>query len=48
VQLAMVQELAHYWDTDYNWRKAEAKLNTLPQFIKPRSTGSTFISFTFA
>jgi hypothetical protein len=33
VQLATVQELAHYWATDYNWRKVEAKLNTLPQFI---------------
>jgi pimeloyl-ACP methyl ester carboxylesterase len=33
VQLATVQELARYWTTDYDWRKAEAKLNALPQFI---------------
>ena len=32
VQLAAVRELAHYWATDYDWRKAEAKLNALPQF----------------
>jgi len=32
VQLAPLQELAHYWETDYDWRKAEAKLNALPQF----------------
>jgi pimeloyl-ACP methyl ester carboxylesterase len=33
VQLATMQELARYWETDYDWRKAEEKLNTLPQFI---------------
>jgi pimeloyl-ACP methyl ester carboxylesterase len=32
VQLATVQELARYWATDYDWRRAEAKLNALPQF----------------
>ena len=32
-QLAKVQELVRYWGTDYDWRKAEAKLNALPQFI---------------
>ena len=32
VQLATAQELARYWTTDYDWRKAEAKLNALPQF----------------
>jgi pimeloyl-ACP methyl ester carboxylesterase len=32
VQLATMQELAHYWATDYDWRKVEARLNTLPQF----------------
>src|SRR4026208_2048055 len=32
VQLATMQELARYWTTDYDWRKAEAKLNGLPQF----------------
>jgi pimeloyl-ACP methyl ester carboxylesterase len=33
VRLATVQELARYWATDYDWRKAEAKLNALPQFV---------------
>jgi len=33
VPLATMQELAHYWATDYDWRKVEAKLNSLPQFI---------------
>jgi hypothetical protein len=32
VQLAMIQQLARYWATDYDWRKVEAKLNALPQF----------------
>jgi pimeloyl-ACP methyl ester carboxylesterase len=32
VQLAALEELARYWETDYDWRKAEAKLNALPQF----------------
>jgi pimeloyl-ACP methyl ester carboxylesterase len=33
VQLATMQELARYWGMDYDWRKIEAKLNALPQFI---------------
>ena len=33
VQLATIQELAHYWVNDYDWRNAEARLNALPQFI---------------
>ena len=33
VQLERLQELVHYWGTAYDWRKAEAKLNALPQFI---------------
>jgi pimeloyl-ACP methyl ester carboxylesterase len=33
VQLATIQKLARYWTTEYNWRKVEAKLNALPQFI---------------
>src|SRR5205807_1112455 len=32
VQLATVQKLANYWAKDYDWRKAEAKLNSYPQF----------------
>ncbi len=31
--LATMQQLARYWATDYDWRKAEAKLNSYPQFI---------------
>ena len=33
VPLAMIQKLARYWVTDYNWRTCEASLNALPQFI---------------
>jgi pimeloyl-ACP methyl ester carboxylesterase len=33
VQLATTQALARYWATEYDWRKIEAKLNALPQFI---------------
>jgi len=32
VQLRTLQELARYWATDYDWRKAEARLNALQQF----------------
>ena len=32
VQLMTMRELARYWQTDYDWRKVEARLNTLPQF----------------
>src|SRR5580658_1671379 len=33
VQLATMQALARYWATEYDWRKIEAKLNALPQFL---------------
>ena len=33
VPLAMTQELARYWATDYDWRRCEKKLNALPQFM---------------
>jgi pimeloyl-ACP methyl ester carboxylesterase len=33
VPLAMVQELARYWGSDYDWSKCEARLNALPHFI---------------
>ncbi|HEX8266811.1 MAG TPA: alpha/beta fold hydrolase [Pyrinomonadaceae bacterium] len=33
VLLAKFQELIGYWGTDYDWRKVEAKLNALPQFV---------------
>jgi pimeloyl-ACP methyl ester carboxylesterase len=33
VQLATMQKLARHWATEHDWRKVEAKLNALPQFI---------------
>jgi pimeloyl-ACP methyl ester carboxylesterase len=33
VPLATMQALARYWEKEYDWRKVEAKLNALPQFI---------------
>ena len=33
VPLATVQKLARYWATDYDWRKVEARLNSVPNFI---------------
>jgi pimeloyl-ACP methyl ester carboxylesterase len=33
VRLATMQALARYWATDYDWRKCEAKLQELPQFV---------------
>ena len=33
VQLAVMQKVATYWANEYDWRKVEAKLNALPQFI---------------
>jgi pimeloyl-ACP methyl ester carboxylesterase len=32
-QLATLQKLAHYWATEYDWRKVEARLNALPNFV---------------
>ena len=33
VQLATTQALASYWATEYDWRKVEARLNAIPQFV---------------
>jgi pimeloyl-ACP methyl ester carboxylesterase len=33
VPLAMMQSVATHWATDYDWRKCEAKLNALPQYV---------------
>jgi hypothetical protein len=33
VQLVTVRDLANYWATEYDWRRCEAKLNALPQFM---------------
>src|SRR5262247_3501548 len=32
VPLDMIQKLARYWGTEYNWRNVESRLNALPQF----------------
>src|SRR5271154_4779104 len=33
VQMAAIKEIARYWGTDYDWRRCESKLNSLPQFM---------------
>ena len=33
VQLSTIQDLVHYWGTQYDWRRCEAHLNALPQFM---------------
>jgi pimeloyl-ACP methyl ester carboxylesterase len=33
VKLATLQDLLHYWGTAYDWRKAELRLNALPEFV---------------
>ena len=33
VQLETIQRLARYWANDYDWRKCEARINALPQFL---------------
>jgi len=33
VPLATIQKVARYWATEYDWRKVEARLNALPQFV---------------
>ncbi|MEX3920911.1 epoxide hydrolase family protein [Paraburkholderia sp. BR10872] len=33
VPLAMMQEVARHWSTDYDWRRCEAKLNALPNYV---------------
>src|SRR5256886_2042550 len=33
VPLALMQDLARYWATDYDWRRCEAELNALPNFV---------------
>jgi pimeloyl-ACP methyl ester carboxylesterase len=33
VQLATIQALVRYWETEYDWRKCEARLNAYPQFV---------------
>src|SRR4051794_13672819 len=33
VQLATIQAVARYWETEHDWRRCEAELNAVPQFI---------------
>jgi pimeloyl-ACP methyl ester carboxylesterase len=33
VRLTTIQQLVRYWGTNYDWRKVEARLNALPQFV---------------
>jgi pimeloyl-ACP methyl ester carboxylesterase len=33
VQSATMKELVRYWQSDYDWRKAEARLNALPEYV---------------
>jgi len=33
VPLALMQDVSRYWATEYDWRKVEARLNALPQFV---------------
>src|SRR3954466_10788571 len=33
VPLALVQKIARYWHAEYDWRKCEARLNAVPQFV---------------
>src|SRR5580700_3642726 len=40
LQLGTMKKLAHYWATEYDWRKIEATLNALPQFITHGWPGS--------
>jgi hypothetical protein len=44
-QLATMQKLARYWVTEYDWRKVEARLNALPNFVTEIDGLDT--SFTF-
>ena len=47
VQLDVIQALARYWATDYDWRRFERRFAALPH-TSPRSTGSTSTSSTSA
>lgn len=40
VRLATMQKLALHWQTIHDWRKVEARLNALPQFITEQSANS--------
>ena len=33
VPLSYLKELCNYWEKEYDWRKSEARLNELPQFV---------------
>jgi Epoxide hydrolase N terminus len=46
-QLATMQKLARYWATEYDWRKVEARLNGLPNFVTEIDRLDISTSFTF-
>ena len=33
MQFATTRKLAHYWATDYDWRKVEKRINAVPNFV---------------
>src|SRR5678810_833028 len=33
IQLAVIQKLAKYWANEYDWRRCEAQINAVPNFI---------------
>ena len=33
IQLAVIQKLARYWETEYDWRRCEAQINAVPNFV---------------
>jgi hypothetical protein len=46
VQLAAIMQFARYWQSDCDWRKVEARLNALPQFVT-ETDGHSFRSRPF-
>ena len=42
VKLDTIQKLARYWATKHDWRKCEARLNALPQFVACGQTGDRY------
>jgi hypothetical protein len=48
VQLATMQKLAQYWANEHDWRKCEAKINAVPNFITEINGLDFHFSCTFA
>jgi Epoxide hydrolase N terminus len=45
VPLATTQKLARYWATEYDWRKVEARLNAVPNFITEIALNRSIFAF---